>query len=731
MNGSFWSFAVTAGSVAGVALVLVAAVVLGVLAVRRNGRTRGTVALETLRAVTLVLLALTFFRPEYVRRTTRAEQPVVAVLTDASGSMRTEDVVPPGGGRPQSRAAWLAARRAEAFWQPLATAYRVEVADCAVAATNAGAESGTDLNAALEEALARHRNLRAVLLLSDGDWNTGSSPVSAATRLRLADIPIHAVGVGSDRFLPDLELVSVSAPAYGLMDEHISLPFTVQSHLARDVKTTLTLNSPSGVVATKEIVIPAMAQLQSTIILVPRGEGQTTYTLRVPVEKEEVLPDNNNRSFAMALRREVLKVLVVDAEPRWETRYIRNALARDPGVAVQSLLLHPRLGPGGGKDYLAAFPETREALSTYDVVFLGDVGLGAGGLPDQAPELLKGLVTQQGSGLVFLPGPHGRQAAFAKTVLGDLLPVELDPEHPEGFGINLESALTLTTRGEDHLLTMLAGTPAENATLWRSLPGFFWHAGVLKARPGAEVLAVHSSARNAHGRLPLLVARACGNGKTLFMGTDSAWRWRRGVEDLYHYRFWGQVVRWMAHQRHLAHEEGLRFFFNPETPVRGHRVFLHATVFDANGLPLQDGAVTATVTAPDGGTTDVPLTPEEGGWGVYAGAFVPRAGGKHVVTVQAAAAQRRVTTDMLVDSPRTERVGRPVRSDVLKELAAITGGAYVTHDALAQAVDRIRLLPERAPVEERLRLWCHPLWGALIVTLLGAYWVGRKLQGKI
>ena len=27
------------------------------------------------------------------------------------------------------------------------------------------------------------------------------------------------------------------------------------------------------------------------------------------------------------------------------------------------------------------------------------------------------------------------------------------------------------------------------------------------------------------------------------MGSDSAWRWRRGVEDKFHYRFWSQVVR--------------------------------------------------------------------------------------------------------------------------------------------------------------------------------------------
>ena len=44
----------------------------------------------------------------------------------------------------------------------------------------------------------------------------------------------------------------------------------------------------------------------------------------------------------------------------------------------------------------------------------------------------------------------------------------------------------------------------------------------------------------------MIVTRSAGNGKVLYMGTDSAWRWRKGVEDTYHYRFWGQVVRWMS-----------------------------------------------------------------------------------------------------------------------------------------------------------------------------------------
>ena len=55
-----------------------------------------------------------------------------------------------------------------------------------------------------------------------------------------------------------------------------------------------------------------------------------------------------------------------------------------------------------------------------------------------------------------------------------------------------------------------------------------------------------------------------GAGKSLYLGSDSAWRWRRGVEDKYHYRFWSQVVRWMAHNRYLAEKEGIKLIPSPE-----------------------------------------------------------------------------------------------------------------------------------------------------------------------
>ncbi len=69
----------------------------------------------------------------------------------------------------------------------------------------------------------------------------------------------------------------------------------------------------------------------------------------------------------------------------------------------------------------ASFPRTKEALSPYDVVFLGDVGIGQDELTEKDAELLKGLVEQQASGLVFVPGRRGREATFLDSPLKDLV----------------------------------------------------------------------------------------------------------------------------------------------------------------------------------------------------------------------------------------------------------------------------------------------------------------------
>lgn len=701
---------------------------------KREGRTGKNVVLQSVRLLAALMVAMTLLRPERVEILRRTEQPRVAVLWDASASMQTRDIVVDSQ-PPTTRAEWLKKQVDVEFWAPLQNRYQVTVLpfspapDAAKGATvEEIAEAGTDLGEPLATALQQYGDLRAVILLSDGDTNRGTPPITPATALKQKDIPIFSVAVGSEVHLPDVELVSVMAPTYGLVNERVSVMVTLQNRLNREVRTTLTIAGPGGAKSAKQVTLPPNGQTQEMLVLTPQEEGDGEFTASLPVEAEEMFKDNNEKRFRMATRKETLKVLVVDSQPRWEFRYLRNALMRDPGVAVNTILFHPQLGMGAGNGYLTEFPGKKEDLQGFDVIFLGDVGLD-GQLTRENAEMIKGLVEQQASGLVFLPGSLGRQRTLADSPLGDMLPVETDFAKGIGLLSSVEAHLELTFRGKDHWLTMLATDPVANQAVWKSLPGFYWYAPVIKAKPGAEVLAVHQMARNENGRIPLLVTRNQGNGKVLYMGTDSAWRWRRGVEDTYHYRFWGQVVRWMAHQRHLAQDEGMRFFYNPEAPKRGDKVRLNATVMDKLGVPISEGKVTVAIKSPGGTVDSIDLVTENAEWGMRSGVFAPREGGTYQIEVASEATGRKLKTSFDVSVPALEKVGLPAKPALLRELSALTAGKSGGVGDLASLISQISVLPEPKVREERFRLWCDPFWCGGLIFLLVVYWVGRKLVG--
>ncbi len=698
------------------------------LAWQRSGFRRSILALESLRIGIVLLAALLLNQPESVTKYVPTEQPAVVILGDQSKSMSTRDVgLLQASQARQSRAESIGELMQESTWQSLSQDVKVIVRPFAADADT------SDLHAALMQAREDHPNLRAIVLASDGDWNGGPPPVEAAMRMRLEQIPIFTVPVGSQTRLPDVELLSFDVPTFGIVNKGVRIPFTIESSLPRDHLAQIVLTGSDGSKVTQEIKLTAMGRTTDALIWKPEKVGDFTLSLQVPTHPDESLTENNTRESPIAIREEKLKVLVVESVPRWEYRYLRNALSRDPGVEVSCLLFHPQLSKvgGGNRDYIQAFPQALEELSQYDVVFLGDVGVGPKQLTEEQCRLLKGLVEQQASGLVFLPGWQGNWQTLIESPLEALMPVVMDQSQPNGWGSRTPSHLGLTELGRRSLLTKLADTQDENIEVWENLPGFQWHAPVLRAKAGSDVLCIHQESSNEYGRVPLLVTRTYGAGKVLFMGTDGAWRWRRGVEDLYHYRFWGQVVRWMAYQRNMAKGESMRFYFTPEQPQVRQTVSLSVNAMEKSGEPLSRGEVIARITAPSGRTETITLNHSNDEWGAFAGTYRPSEAGEHRVALSCKENGAQLDARIFVQGATLEQIGKPARPEVLEELSRVSRG-QVIKNADSQALLRaIKNMPEIQPKIRRVQLWSHPLVAATLITMLGTFWIMRKVVGLI
>ena len=717
--------------IVGIAMVAITAI-LSWIAWKRSGFARGTGLMELLRLAIVTMVAITFNQPEWLEEFLPDEAPTLAVLWDTSRSMETQDVIDESkpAEAPKSRKEWIEPLTKKERWKALS-----DKLDIVIQSYSSGiedADAGTDINAALESISKKHANLRGVVLIGDGDWNLGDAPSRAASRLRLKDVPVFGLGAGAQARLPDIELVRVDAPSQGVAKKPMRIPIVVDSALPQDTPVTITMTPSIGDPVTIEGVIPSMGRLEENIIWTPENVGDYELTVDVPVQQGELIAENNKRTVPIKVGEEALKVLLIESFPRWEYRYLRNALERDPGVEVSALLFHPGLTKvGGGRGYLKEFPATFEELQKYSVIFIGDVGVGDGQLTLEQCRRIKGIVESQASGLIFMPGMRGAHLTLAASELDEIYPVVLDAGQPRGWGSRIPSQFELTETGRRSLLTKLEDNEDENARTWETLPGFQWYSAALRAKAGTEVLATHKTESTRFGRVPLLVTRTFGTGKVLYMGTDAAWRWREGVEDKYHYRFWGQVARWMAYQRSIASSDMMRLFFSPDRPQSGELVTLNANVMSQTGEPMQSGNVMVTAMAPSGKTETIRLTPTGSEWGLFSGNFTPEENGRYDLTLTCRENGATLQAKLPVQGIAREKLGQPARFDVLEEVATITRGRMVEASEIDELIDEIAQLPEPEPLVRRLRVWANPIWAGTIILLMALFWTGRKMIGMI
>ncbi len=174
-------------------------------------------------------------------------------------------------------------------------------------------------------------------------------------------------------------------------------------------------------------------------------------------------------------------MLVIETYPRWEYRYLRNALSRDPGVEVSCLLIASRTRKvrGWNRDYIKEFPTETDQLSTYDVVFVGDIGVGAGQLTENSANSFEASSNFKRPGWCFCQA-SGEPIDSRQYIARSSDPGTLRSVPTGGNGRREAMHFELTESGVE-ALTKLADTDDDNLNVWSTLR-VSWYAPVVRAR---------------------------------------------------------------------------------------------------------------------------------------------------------------------------------------------------------------------------------------------------------
>lgn len=737
---------------------------------------RARTTLMVLRFLSLALLLAVIFRPVFVKRREEVKQAEVLVIVDDSASMQRKDsysgdedvrkALSELGGRNAaelSRSELVKKALDDELLPLLAkggyaarTSRFAETLEPLTSTASLGARGhATHVGDALQQALAERRghHVTDIVILSDGRSNGGIAPLDAARAAAAAGVPVHTVVVGDTRPERNVVVEIAEAPSSALDGDEIEVSVRV---LARGVAGKPHANVILEEVGRDKDVRPVAEEDteldetgQKVVLVAPPGSGEAhaverRFRVRVPPLPDETLKDDNAVEFSVHITPEKIRVLLVDAYPRWEYRYLKNLLLRaDANLEVQCYLLSATPDflqeSTKGLPSLTSVPTARkELLERYDVVILGDVNPYAiSPDPSRCEEFMASLreFVERGGGLIFQAGEYDDPRAFAGTPLEELLPVVLDPTGTLAF--QGDSTREMHPRLEDaahpHEVVRLVQDPKQNRQLWEEpggLRGFYWHAPVVRAKPGAAVLLRHPTDGNAHGKYPLLVTGYYPSGRTLFLALDSTWMWRYRYGDRYHERFWRNAIRWVALGRLKSGDRRIQLDAQRARYNLDERVTLEARVLDEDFRPSEKPQIDARVSDAEGRASDqkLDLVPERPG--LYRTSFEVERPGVYTAWIESpqTGGQRAAQTEFEVVLPSRENADPSPDPATLASISATTQGRAVD---LAHLGELEREFPgkeeRREPISSELEdAWDN--WGTLLaaIAVLAAEWILRK-----
>lgn len=456
------------------------------------------------------------------------------------------------------------------------------------------------------------------------------------------------------------------------------------------------------------------------------GHRMALWTVDIVVEAPEVLSIElhvGEGAGAARARAEIpvrnnegTRILYHQGALDWGYKFLADILRRDPAFTLTPIL---RLAPSDDTaENLAAtigrpLPADRAGYADQDIVVLANTAA------NQLSAAQQAALTEwvrSGGVLIFLMPDDASSQGFAGSELEKMLPVVFAP--PEG---------NRSARNRPTLRQLMGGGRFD--TQATELSDFFWepaaarifgggkvasprfinYARVLRAKPGADVLARHPTAASPaggdSGRAILLAVQRYGQGQSAVLTSDALWRWKLNQPSAERHveQFWQTLFAWLGRGR----ASGLRFDRPPLTASRGQELVLRlaGTGADAARLVARRGENSITLRGGQPETAAFRWTPPEEGEWLLTASDAKGAEVHHWLQVTAAAASG-------------ERSGAPPDEALLARLAGRTGGA-VLQEGDTPAWQDARLEATLPPSPETI----HPLWHQawVLALLLGGY----------
>ena len=738
-----------AGPIA-LALVAVAAVaaatILSYRSVGVHSTPKDRIVLGVLRGVALLLVLACLSRPMLLLSAPVPQRNFVGVLIDDSRSMRITEQ----GGR--SRADVVRAALGDGPTSILpALRERFQVRLFRFGSTSRRIEDVTDLGfddaeTRVTSAVAQVRQeldavpLSGLVVLTDGADNASNALSAELVALRggARAVPVFAVGIGAERFQHDVEIERVELPRQVVEGSSFVANVVVRQRGYNKQRVPIVVEDDGRVIAREEVELPADgASSPVRLAVTATRAGPRSLRFYVPVQRGELLPQNNERHALLDVRHRREKILYIEGEPRYEVRFVREAVEADSNLQLVVLQRtaenkYLRLNVDTATELAGGFPVARAELFRYRAIVLGSIEASAF-TADQL-RMLADFVGVRGGGMLFLGGRRAfGEGGYAGTPLADVLPMFVDGDAvADSLTPFNELAVRVTPAGMFHPVTQHAASraAAKDSSPIQRVPVTSVNR-VTRLKPGAVALLEGSAGRY---KQPVLAYQRFGRGLSVALPIQDSWLWymdaRVPVDDATYRTLWRQLLRWITSET----PEQLRVTTSTDRVRPGGTVTIRAEVADSGFVRRNDARLVARVRAPSGAVREQPLEWVVDRDGEYQATLSADEVGLHSIRVSSVADEKggaalEDSAFVAVADLGAEFYGAEMRRSLLQRMANETGGRFYTPETMHTLPEDVALSTRGVTVVNQMDLWDMPAVLVVLVAMLSAEWAYRRRRG--
>jgi hypothetical protein len=584
----------------------------------------------------------------------------------------------------------------------------------------------TNISNALKSVVksSSQNNIQAVLLISDGVYNSGNNPLYDA---ELLGKPIFTIGIGDSIPPKDISIQSLITNDVVYIDNPVPVNVNIKTSGYNEGEIKLQLYDNDKKIAEQNFtVLPEKQDFTAVMEFSPQTDGVHKLTARLNNFENEITLKNNSKSEYVEVLKDKKKITIFAGAPTADISFIKNTLRDDKGVELKSFVQK------NNNEYYEGFPQPQDFKDTELFILIG-FPISTSSAKDI--EAIKNEL-DKGKSIFFIASKNTHYAMLRP--LEEFLPFNTTSSKPNEFQVIPD----VNVNAIANPVMKITGTN-KDLDLWNQLPPVFRTETFVSVKPESEILAT-MKINNVPLKEPLILARSLKNQKSVAVLGYDLYRWKmlgfavdeaKGITDkpdIYSV-FIRNTIKWLSvdSKNKLVSIKTTKQFYS-----QSEKVEFYAQVYDQSYTPIENASLNLTIKGSDG--TNKELLMNTLGNGRYHGVLEGLVNGGYYFKGEAILNGKSLGSDngrFSVGETELEYRELTMNTKLLRSISERTGGKFYTEenaDQFLNDLNKLRNYKAKAiTIRSEITLWNLPWLTFLAIILLGTEWFIRKRSGMV